>query len=309
MESLPSVDPELRKAARLLPKGYALHRGLSAPRAFMKVAGRLARIRRVQENHVNGDVRVRVHRSSGGSEPGPALLWIHGGGTLMGTAKQDDKFCRRLANFTDVSVVAVEHRLAPEHPYPTPVEDCYAALWWLAQQPWVDPERIAIGGASAGGGFAARLAQLAHDRGEISPVLQMLVYPMLDDRTGAGADQPRRIMWSARDNQIAWRLYLDGADPEVASPARREDLTGLPPAWLGIGTLDLFYDESVAYATRLREAGVAVHLEVAEGAFHAFDFIAPKASVSQRFFASQCRSLRAALVEGQPSTSTPADAT
>ena len=137
----------------------------------------------------------------------------------------------------------------------------------------------------------------ANRRGEIPLAMQMMAYPMLDDRTGEGTNQPRRIVWSARDNQIAWRWYLGGADPKLASPARREDLSGLAPAWLGIGTLDLFYEESVSYATRLREAGVPVHLQVAEGAFHAFDFIAPKASVSQRFFASQCRSLRSALVD------------
>lgn len=302
MARLTSVDPQLRKAARLLPKGYALHRGFSKPRAFMKAMGKVARLRGVRDTPVNADVRVRVHRANGHSEPGPALLWIHGGGTIMGTAAQEDKFCRKVVNFSDVSVVAVDHRLAPEYPYPTPIEDCYAALCWLARQPWVDPSRIAIGGASAGGGFAAALAQLAHDRGEITPVLQMLVYPMLDDRTGAGSDQPQRIMWSPRDNQIAWRLYLGGADPMVAVPTRREDLTGLAPAWLGVGTLDLFHDETVSYAARLEEAGVPVHLQVAEGAYHAFDFIVPKAAVSQRFFASQCRSLRAALVENQPST-------
>jgi acetyl esterase/lipase len=300
MAPLTSVDPELRKAARLLPKTYALHRGFSKSRAFTKAVGRVARIRGLQDTPVNADVRVRVQRPTAHSGPGPALLWIHGGGTIMGTAAQEDRFCRKVVNFTDVTVVAVEHRLAPEHPYPTPVEDCYAALSWLARQQWVDPARIAIGGASAGGGLAAKLAQLALDRGEFTPVLQMLVYPMLDHRTGAGADQPQRIMWSARDNQIAWRWYLGDADPVEASPARREDLTGLAPAWLGVGTLDLFHDESIAYATRLRDAGVPVQLEVADGAYHAFDFIAPKARVSQRFFASQCRALRSALVENQP---------
>lgn len=297
MVDLKSVDPELRKAARVLPRTYALHRGLKAPRAFMKLAGWAGRLRGVEVNAVNANVGVRVQRPSGQSDPGPALLWIHGGGTVMGSAAQEDKFGRKLVNFADIAVAAVDHRLAPEHPYPTPLEDCYAALSWLIRQPWVDPARVAIGGASAGGGFAAALAQLAHDRGEFAPALQMLVYPMLDDRTGARPDGQSRVMWSERDNQIAWRWYLGGTDPTIAAPARREDLTGLPPAWIGIGTLDLFYAESVSYADRLRDAGVPVHLEVARGAFHAFDFIAPNASVSQRFFASQCRSLRSALVD------------
>jgi acetyl esterase/lipase len=304
MVDVKAVDPELRKAARVLPRGYALHRGLKAPRAFMKAAGWAGRLRGVEVMPVNDDVRVRVQRLPHRDSQGPALLWIHGGGTVMGSAAQEDKFARRVVNFADVAVAAVDHRLAPEHPYPTPLEDCYAALSWLMRQQWIDPARVAIGGASAGGGFAAALAQLAYERGEFTPALQMLVYPMLDDRTGAHPDGHSRVMWSERDNQLAWRWYLGGADPALAAPARREELSGLPPTWIGIGTLDLFYAESVGYAERLRAAGVPVHLEVAHGAFHAFDFIAPKAAVSQRFFASQCRSLRAALVDdiGQSAT-------
>jgi acetyl esterase/lipase len=290
---LGTVDPELRTAARLLPRGYALHRGLTVPRALMNAAGRFAAVRSVPVEEVNPNVSVRMHHACGQRVPGPALLWIHGGGTLMGTAAQEDRFCRTLVNFTDVPIAAVDHRLAPEHPYPTPLEDCYAALLWLSRQPWVDPARIAIGGPSAGGGFTAALAQLAYDRGEVSPVLQMLTYPMLDDRSGAQPDQPARVMWSGSDNQIAWRWYLAGTDPRAAAPARRSDLGGLAPAWIGVGTLDLFYEESLDYARRLREAGVPVHVEVADGAFHAFDMIVPKAAVSQRFFASQCRALRA----------------
>jgi acetyl esterase/lipase len=292
-----NVDPQLKLASRLLPGGYALHRGLTVPRALMQLAARAGQLKDVQSVAVNSDVTVRVQRPAGAAEPGPAMLWIHGGGTILGAAAQEDGFCRKLMNFTDVSIAAVDHRLAPEHPYPAPVEDCYAALLWLTRQPWVDPTRVAIGGASAGGGFAAALALLARDRAEVVPALQMLVYPMLDDRTGGAPQQRRRVMWSGRDNQIAWRWYLNGADPDAAVPARRSDLAGLPPAWIGVGSLDLFYEESVAYARRLQDAGVATHLEVAEGAFHAFDMIAPNASVSQRFFASQSRTLRSALTK------------
>ncbi len=290
------VDPDLRWAARILPGGYALHRGLGLPRALMQLAGRAGRLKGVESVAVNGDVTVRVHRRADLPEPGPALLWIHGGGTVMGAPSQEDGFCRKLLNHTDVSVVAVDHRLAPEHPFPTPLEDCYAALLWLANQPWVDPTRIAIGGASAGGGFAAALAFLARDRGEVAPVLQMLVYPMLDDRVGAD-DRSARVMWSGRDNRVAWQWYLGSADPLVAVPARRADLAGLAPAWIGVGTLDLFHDEAVAYARRLQAAGVTTDLHVAEGAFHAFDLIVPKAPVSQRFFAGQCRALCSALAD------------
>ncbi|MDO3333969.1 alpha/beta hydrolase [Mycobacteroides abscessus] len=292
-----AIDPELRRLARVLPKGYGLERGLTLPRALMSLAGRLGRDRTVEVRRVNEHVTVRVHRPVRPAAEGPALLWIHGGGTLMGTAAQEDQFCRKLVNFTDVTVVAVEHRLAPEHPFPVPLEDCYAGLQWLARQPWVDPARLAIGGASAGGGFTAAVAQLARDRGEVALALQMMVYPMLDHRSGGESDTQKRVMWSPTDNHLAWKWYLDGADPMIASPARRGDLTGLAPAWIGVGSLDLFYPECVDYADRLRAAGVPVQEEVAEGAFHAFDMLAPNTSVSQRFFASQCRAVRAALVD------------
>jgi acetyl esterase/lipase len=223
------------------------------------------------------------------------LLWIHGGGTIMGTAVQDDKFCRKLSRVTGVAVAAVEYRVAPEHPYPTPLEDCHAALQWLARQSWVDPDRLAVGGASAGGNFAAALAQRAHDRNDIKLAYQLLVYPMLDDRTGANGDGAKRIMWTEDDNQRAWKWYLNGADPTEAAPARREDLSGLPPTWIGVGTLDLFYPECQDYARRLREAGVPVHEEIVPGAFHAFDLIADKAPISVNFFASQRDHLWSAL--------------
>ncbi len=293
--AIEAIDPGLRKAARFLPRGYALHRGYKVQRALMHVMGTAGRIRTVPVVAVNQHVKVRLHRPPSLPQRAPAMLWIHGGGTLMGTASQDDKFLRRLSHHTGVAVAAVEHRLAPEHPYPTPVEDCYAALVWLARQPWVDTHCIAVGGASAGGHFAAAVAQRALDRAHVRLAFQMLVYPMLDDRTGAHGDGRKRLMWTGIDNQLAWRWYLNGADPKEAAPARREDLSGLPPTWIGVGTLDLFYEECLQYARRLREAGVAVHEEIVPGAFHAFDQIVEKAPVSSRFFASECAHLRNAL--------------
>ena len=243
-------------------------------------------------------VGVRLFRPSGaGTEPGPALLWIHGGGYVIGEAAQDDLLCRRFATEVGATVVSVDYRLAPEHPYPAPVEDCYAALAWLAGLPSVDPARVAVGGASAGGGLAATLALLARDRGEIAVAAQLLVYPMIDDRTvdRVGLDNPGHRLWNQSSNRFGWRAYLGGADPEVAVPARRADLAGLPPAWIGVGTLDLFHDEDLAYAERLREAGVPCEVMVVDGAFHGFDGIAPKAEVSLAFFRSQCELLRTAF--------------
>jgi acetyl esterase/lipase len=244
---------------------------------------------------LSSGVGVRLHRPIGVSQPGAALLWIHGGGYVMGTAQQDDALCRRFTRELGITVAAVDYRLAPEHPYPAALEDCYSALTWLAGLPAVDPTRIAIGGASAGGGLAAALALLARDRHEVTPTLQLLAYPMLDDRSGSGPDNPNYRLWGPKSNRFGWSSYLGNADPQVAVPARQDNLSGLPPAWVGVGTNDLFHDEDVAYAERLTQAGVPCHLEVVQGAFHGFDLVVPKAPVSQAFFVSECASLRTAL--------------
>jgi acetyl esterase/lipase len=288
--------PDLRKIARYIPKQVVTPVTLPVLRMVTRLQGR----------HVPDDVEVltlssgvgvRLFRPVGATAPGPALLWIHGGGYIIGTAAQDDTLCRRFARELGATVVSVDYRLAPEHPYPAPVEDCYSALTWLATLPSVDPARIAIGGASAGGGLAATLAFVARDRGEVPVVAQLLVYPMLDDRTvdRDGLDHPGLRLWNQSSNKFGWAAYLGDADPDVAVPARREDLSGLPPAWIGVGTLDLFHDEDLVYAERLRSAGVSCEVEVVDGAFHGFDGIVPKAEVSQGFFRSQCAMLRREL--------------
>ena len=285
--------PELRRSARLLPKQMITPVTLPFVRAASRLMWRNAPSD-VEVLTLGSGVSVRLHRPAGISSPGPALLWIHGGGYVIGDAAQDDDLCRRFAEKLGATVAAVNYRLAPQHPYPVPLEDCYAALSWLTGLPSVDPDRVAIGGASAGGGLAAALALLTRDRGEIPLVAQLLVYPMLDDRTvgRADLDNPGHRLWNQTSNRFGWQAYLGDADPDVAVPARRDDLAGLPPAWIGVGTLDLFHDEDLAYAQRLQDAGVSCEVTVVPGAFHGFDGIAPNADVSQRFFASQCALLR-----------------
>jgi acetyl esterase/lipase len=287
------VHPDLRRIARFAPRTLLGPRTLRLMRVLMGL--RRSRVEGVEVLTLYSGAGVRLHRPVGVGAPTAALLWMHGGGYVLGSAQQDDGLCHRFSRELGIAVASVEYRLAPEHPYPAPLEDCYAALTWLTRLPAVDSARVAIGGASAGGGLAAALALLARDRGEVAPILQLLAYPMLDDRSAAKPKNLNYRLWSPSSNRFGWAAYLGDADPQVAVPARRDDLSGLPPAWIGVGTHDLFLDEDLAYAERLTAAGVPCHVEVVPGAFHGFDLIAPKAQVSQAFFSSQCASLRGAF--------------
>jgi acetyl esterase/lipase len=235
----------------------------------------------------------------------PALLWVHGGGLVLGAPEQDDRTNLAFVRELGITVAAVRYRLAPDNPAPAAVEDAYAALRGLVAQASdlnIDIKRIAIGGASAGGGIAAALALLAHDLHEIRPVFQLLVYPMLDDRTTTRAQSQIRNLrlWTAKSNRFGWSSYLGDAvgGPDVspyAAAARREDLAGLPAAWIGVGTLDLFHDEDVEYARRLTASGVRCELRIVPGAFHGFNTVFPNAYVSQQFWRDQARALADAL--------------
>ena len=295
---MPTDDfhPDLRRIARLIPKQTVTPVTLPILRMATRRMWRHVP-KDVEALTLPSGVGVRLYRPTELTGAGPALLWIHGGGYVIGHPGQDDVLCRRFARRLGVTVASVDYRLAPEHPYPVPVEDCYSALTWLANLPSVDPSRVAIGGASAGGGLAAALALHARDSGEVALAAQLLVYPMLDDRTvdRDGLDNPGLRLWNQSNNKFGWSAYLGGADPEIAVPARRTDLSGLPPAWMGVGTFDLFHDEDLAYAERLKAAGVPCDVEVVKGAFHGFDGIVPKAKVSQAFFNSQCAMLQRIL--------------
>ncbi len=256
----------------------------------------------------SGPVALRLFQPAGLSDPAPALLWVHGGGLIMGHPAQDDRTNIAFVRELGITVAAVSYRLAPGHRAPAAIEDAYAGLSGLlahAEEWRVDPGRVALGGTSAGGGLAAALAQLTHDRGEVRPAFQFLVYPMLDDRTALRAelDTLGVRLWTRRSNHYGWTSYLGtepGGEtvPPYAVPARREDLAGLPPAWVGVGTLDLFHDEDVAYAERLRAAGVPCTLVEVPGAFHGFDVAFARAGVSQQFWRDQVDALRGALFDG-----------
>jgi acetyl esterase/lipase len=291
-----AFHPDLRRAAHFIPRSAVGPRRLPLVR-FLTGLGARRHAPGVETVDL-GEISVRVHRPAAGAPQSSGLLWIHGGGMVIGSAKQDDTLCRRYAAELGVLVTAVDYRLAPEHPFPTPLEDCYSALVWLAGQPGIDPTRIAIAGASAGGGLAAGLALLARQRGDVAPCFQVLAYPMLDDRTATRTDLDERSFraWNNRANRFGWEAYTarraGAADvSELAAPARAQDLDGLPPAWLGVGSLDLFCDEGLRYAERLAAAGVPCEVDLVEGAFHGFDAMVPKAAVSRDFQSAQIAAL------------------
>jgi len=304
-----AFHPDLR-VGRFIPKlsyGPALARLLDGrgPKPLVPEPGVTAEELVVAGPHGAPDVVLRVFRPDGLTAPAPALFWVHGGGLISGTPQQDDATNIAFAREVGITVAAVKYRLAPRHPAPAAAEDVYAGYVGLlahAERLGIDTARVAIGGASAGGNLAAALALLIHDRGGIPPALQLLLYPMLDDRTVTRGDLETRDLriWTPKSNRFGWASYLGvpPGSPEVspyAAPARRADVGGLPPAWIGVGTLDLFYEEDLEYARRLTEAGVPCELYIVPGAFHGFDAVFRKADVSREFWAEQARALRAAL--------------
>jgi acetyl esterase/lipase len=234
-----------------------------------------------------------------------ALIYMHGGGHVSGFAEGCDARCTSLAKELGCVVVSVDYRLAPETAFPGGIEDCYAALQWIVAQAeplHIDTTRIAVGGESAGGGLAAALALLARDRGGPAICSQLLIYPMLDDRTGSVASanpNAGEFVWVAGSNRYCWTALLGrkpgGSDTaSYAAPARAEDLRGLPPAFIAVGALDLFVDEDIEYAHRLMRAGVATELHVYPGAVHGFDLV-PTARVTIAFESQIRAALRRAL--------------
>jgi acetyl esterase/lipase len=235
------------------------------------------------------EVAVRIARPTAPRGPVPAHLWIHGGGYILGTHEADVPRLDQLVSTFGCVAASVEYRLAPETPYPGPLEDCFAALRHLvdhAEDLGIDPTRVTIGGASAGGGLAAGLALLARDRG-IALVHQHLIYPMLDDRLSTPSSGWTVPVWTREMNDFGWRAYLGtlfGTSdvPPYAAASRATDLAGLPPAFVHVGTLDGFLHEDIDYAQRLLAAGVSTELHVYPGAPHGFDSLAAGTSLGRR---------------------------
>ena len=250
---------------------------------------------------VDGDTVALRWYAKDGSAPGSAVVYLHGGGMILSNVGLYDGTVARYVSASGVPMLSVEYRYAPEFPGLTPVEDSYAGLCWLADHSTelgVDPRRIAVMGDSAGGGIAAGLAFLARDRGGPEIAQQILVYPMLDDRTTV--PDPELVPfagWTYDDNLTGWAALLgDGVGgPDVspyAAPARMSEAVGLPPVYLEVGELDIFRNEGVEFARRTAGAGVSTELHVHPGVPHGWDVVAPDADVAQRAMADRIRRLQ-----------------
>jgi acetyl esterase/lipase len=251
------------------------------------------------------DVTLLICRPAGAATPTPVIYQMHGGGMMMGGRRTALPDMLDLAAAVGAAVISVEYRLAPEHPYPAAVEDCYAGLLWVAANTAelnINDGRAVIAGPSGGGCLAAAVALLARDRGGPALAGQLLLAPMLDDRndTPSSVQMAGRGVWDRTSNETAWAALLGDArgGPDVspyAAPARATDLSALPPAFIDGGSAETFRDEDVAYASGIWRAGGQAELHVWSGGFHGFDLMAPQAAVSQAAKAARVSWLRRIL--------------
>ncbi|MFM2183735.1 MAG: hypothetical protein RJB61_2029, partial [Actinomycetota bacterium] len=298
---LADIPVELRHWMLLIPTRVTNRLSLRISRRIVAITTRPVDGCVMREEHVPaaGDndgerggrgVRVVVYEPVDRQKHTGALLWIHGGGLVMAGADQYHDVCSKFAVDLGIVVASVDYRLAPEHPFPAGLDDCMVALRWLdgeADRLGIDRSRIAVGGDSAGGGLAACVAQRSRDEGGPALCFQLLQYPMLDDQSPLRSGH-ETLVWSRRSNAYAWSLYLGhdvNADESrrYASAARCIEMRGLPPAWIGIGTADLFYDESIRYAQRLTDAGVQCDLHVVHGMYHGAERVRPSAPSMREF--------------------------
>lgn len=314
-----AIDPELVPWLDMLPSAVLTdYDSLVATRSRMGELGEVlpayepTRAIDVRDTAVPGpsdapDVPVRIYTPADRDGAVPGLLYIHGGGFVLGDLDMFHMHLLRVADELGVVIVSVDYRLAPEHPFPAPVEDCYAALTWVAAKAaelGVDPERLGVGGESAGGGLAAAVALLARDRGAPALCFQYLGIPELDDRldTPSMRDYVDTPVWNRPNAVFSWTSYL-GTEPggddvsPYAAPARAGDLAGLPPAFVSTCQFDPLRDEGIAYAQRLAHAGVAVELRHYPGTFHGSAMV-EAAGISRRMLADELAALRRGLGVG-----------
>lgn len=305
------VDPELLQAIKSLPTFSISNENLSlarkgpgVPLSSLPAPQPIPRV--IPGPRGAPDIPVLLFNSAPSKKKRPGLLHIHGGGYVDGANGKFGILAQRIAAACDCVIVSPDYRLAPETRFPGSLEDNYAALRWMnenAEALGIDSDHIAVGGESAGGGHAATLAIAARDRREFRLAFQLLIYPMLDDRTGTTRKVPNHIgkfVWTRESNAFGWTSLLGLAAgsqnvPHGAVPARAEDLSGLPATYIAVGSLDLFVEENIEYARRLVTAGVQTELNVFPGGYHAFDLLAPDAQISKRFAQLEMSALKRGL--------------
>ncbi|WP_203580354.1 alpha/beta hydrolase [Microbacterium hibisci] len=301
-----AVNPTLRTATEKAPAvnlENSVVRWLAGAASPLIPGKRVAGVERRTLRHDGVKLRVYIPARPSGA----GLLWIHGGGLVLGAAAMDDVHCGETARDTGTTIVSVDYRLAPRHPFPAAIDDCFIGWQWLrahAEVLGLDGERLAIGGQSAGGGLAASLVQRAIDAGD-AVAAQWLFCPMLDDRTAAERDHDavNHFIWSNRSNLVGWRSYLGtavGAEslPPYAAAARREELAGMPPTWIYTSDIELFHDEDIEYANRLSAAGTDVTVEVVNAAPHGFEAWASDSPMARDLLATARDWLRERLERG-----------
>lgn len=318
MDFIAKLDPELVEGLEAIPAEMITAIGDNPPVAremFAQMMGAMAEMLpptdvSIEEKVISGpdgDIPIVIYQPTDAA-PRPGMLWIHGGGYIIGSGR-DDGSCIPYAEHVGCTIVSVDYRMAPEVTYKESVADCFAALQWMfdnAEELGVDKERIAIGGASAGGGLTAGLALYNRDNNGPDVAFQLLIYPMIDDThdTPSGHEITHPKVWNRDVSIKAWKMYLgdeygtDNVSPYAAA-ARADDLSGLPPAFVIVGTMDLFRDEDIEYAKRLMAAGVPTELEVYSGVFHGAEQFVPTANVSQRMRTGYLNALKRALQKTQ----------
>lgn len=317
----PNIDPELLPAVSHLKAvlgestcfnlddlASARGIGLAMAQAGRLTAPNLTNVsvetKAIHDEEFNIDVELLIYKNKSHTQTQPAIIYLHGGGYVLGAA---DQAHAKLSNWCDqlgVSIISVEYRLAPEHPFPAALFDCFAALKWLsnyAENLNIDSQRIAIVGESAGGGLAAGLSLYARDHSDIKVAFQYLIYPMIDhtnihSNKAIGSDA---ILWNHANNKFGWQAYLgDGVSDDMlqyAAPYTSTNLSALPPSYIAVGDQDLFYRENLRFTERLKLDGNVTQLEIYAGGFHGFAEVSPTAAISQRFNNDLINALRDAL--------------
>lgn len=307
--ALDTLDPTVRDCGPVLEllarqgrSALALRTPLAAPDSYTE-EGVDVRTVILDSREDGSSLRVRRYRPEGAAVQ-PALVYFHGGGFVFGAPEDEDLRCIYYAREAACTVLSVDYRLAPEHPYPAGLEDCILAWQSITRQAaalGIDSARMALGGASAGGGLAAATAIALRDLGLPPPLLQLLIYPVLDDRLDTPSmhscgDTP---VWNRKTARKSWAMYLGqagkGTVPDTAAPARVSNLSGLPPAYLATAEHDPLRDEGLAFGLRLLQHGISVELHNYAGTLHGFDVLAAGSKLSQCALLEQARALAGAL--------------